>query len=251
MDILLTNDDGIHAPGLRYIYHALKKAGHSVQVVAPLTEQSAVGHAITLSSPLRITEIKENGFEGIAVNSTPADCIKFALSVIYKDKLPDLVFSGINSGPNVGPDVMYSGTVAAATEASHNGCKAIALSFNSRRLIDLCEYADYAVELGARVKWEKIAPRTVLNVNFPNLPFARCKGLRICPQTSAVWRDHYEQRSDPEGRPYWWISGIIPQEDVAPDTDYALLSEGFITLTPLRFDFTNREALDVLKNLES
>ena len=104
------------------------------------------------------------------MNSTPADCIKFALSVIYKDKLPDLVFSGINAGPNVGPDVMYSGTVAAATEASHNGCKAIALSFNSRRLIDLCEYADYAVELGVRVRWEELAPRTVLNVNFPNLP---------------------------------------------------------------------------------
>lgn len=250
MNILLTNDDGIHALGLRYIYYALKKAGHSVQVVAPLTEQSAVGHAITLLSPLRMKEIHEENFEGIAVNSTPADCVKFALSAIYTNSLPDLVFSGINAGANVGPDVMYSGTVAAATEASHNGCRAMALSFNSRRLMDLTEYADYAVELATRVSWSKLAPRTVLNLNFPNLPFSRCKGLRVCTQTSAVWRDHYEQRADPEGRPYWWISGIIPQEDVAPDTDYALLSEGFMTMTPLKFEFTNEEALPVLRELE-
>lgn len=251
MDILLTNDDGIHAPGLRYLYHALKKAGHKVQVVAPLTEQSAVGHAITLLSPLRMHEIKEKDFEGIAVNSTPADCVKLALSTIYTGKVPDLVFSGINAGANVGPDVMYSGTVAAATEASHNNCRAMAVSFNGRRLLDLTEYADYAVELACRVNWDKLAPRAVLNLNFPNLPFQRCKGLKVCPQTSAVWRDHYEQRADPEGRPYWWISGIIPQENVAPDTDYALLSEGFMTMTPLKFEFTDNEALIILQKLES
>ena len=146
MNILLTNDDGIHAAGLRYLYHALLKAGHQVQVVAPLTEQSAVGHAVTLANPLRMNEIKESNFQGIAVNGTPADCIKFALSVIYA-KAPDLVLSGINAGPNVGPDVMYSGTVAAATEAAHSGCRSMAMSFCSRRLIDLSEYADYAVEI--------------------------------------------------------------------------------------------------------
>ena len=250
MDILLTNDDGIHAEGLRYLYFALKKAGHNVQVVAPLTEQSAVGHAITLLSPLRMKEIDEGEFKGFAVNSTPADCVKFALSVIYLNKLPDLVFSGINAGANVGPDVMYSGSVAAAAEAAHNDCRAIAASFNGRRLIDLTEYADFAVELAARTDWDKLPARTVLNLNFPNIPFTRCKGLRVCPQTSAVWRDHYEQRADPEGRPYWWISGIIPQEDVAPGTDYALLSEGFMTLTPLKFEFTSEAAMGVLKELE-
>ena len=250
MNILLTNDDGIHAAGLRYLYHALLKAGHQVQVVAPLTEQSAVGHAVTLANPLRMNEIKESNFQGIAVNGTPADCIKFALSVIYA-KAPDLVLSGINAGPNVGPDVMYSGTVAAATEAAHSGCRSMAMSFCSRRLIDLSEYADYAVEIAKRIDWQDLPDRCVLNLNFPNLPFARCKGLKICPQTSAVWKDHYEQRSDPEGRPYWWISGIIPQEDVAPDTDYALLSEGYMTLTPLQFSFTSHAALPVLKSLES
>lgn len=250
MNILLTNDDGIHAPGLRQIYSALLKAGHQVRVVAPLTEQSAVGHAITLSSPLRMFELNEPGFSGVAVNSTPADCVKFALSVIFQDTRPDLVFSGINAGPNVGPDVIYSGTVAAATEAAHSGCRALALSFNSRRLPDISRYADFAVDLAGRVNWSGLAPRTVLNLNFPNLPFEQCKGLRVCPQTKAVWKDSYQQRLDPEGRPYWWISGAIPPEDVAPDTDYALLNAGFITLTPLLFDLTSQTALSLLRGLE-
>lgn len=248
MNILLTNDDGIHAPGMRYLYHALIKAGHNVQVVAPLTEQSAVGHAITLTSPLRMTEIIEPNFRGIAVNSTPADCIKFALTVIFQQK-PDLVFSGINGGPNIGPDVMYSGTVAAATEAAHSGCRAMALSFNSRKLMDLSEYADYAVELAKRINWTELPARCILNLNFPNMPIADCKGLKVCPQTSAVWLDNYEQRADPEGRPYWWISGVIPKEDVAPDTDYALLSKGYMTLTPLEFDLTNYKAIEILADL--
>lgn len=249
MDILITNDDGIHAIGLRYLYQAALKAGHNVQVVAPLTEQSAVGHAITLADPLRMREIVESDFTGIAVNSTPADCVKFALTVIYETP-PDLVLSGINCGPNVGPDVKYSGTVAAATEAASNNCPAMALSFNSRTPFDLDKYADYAMALIKKIDWANLPLPRLLNLNFPKIELKECKGLRVCPQTSAAWQDHYEKRFDPEGRPYWWISGEIPKEQVAPNSDYALLCDGYITLTPLQFDFNHEKAMPFLANLE-
>lgn len=249
MDILITNDDGIHASGLRYLYKAALNDGHNVQVVAPLTEQSAVGHAITLADPLRMREIEEPDFKGVAVNSTPADCVKFALSVIYKSP-PDLVLSGINRGPNIGPDVKYSGTVAAASEAAANGRPAMALSYNSRQEADLSEYAAWALALAAQINWNALPEPRLLNVNLPNLPFKQCKGVRVCRQTSAPWQDTYEQRFDPEGRPYWWIAGVIPKDEVEPGSDYDLLCQGYITITPLQFDFTSYKLMPLLAELE-
>ncbi len=247
MIVALTNDDGIRAHGLRCLYAALRDAGHSVRVVAPVTEQSAVGHAITVRDPLRVRQYIENGFTGIGVSGTPADCVKLGISVLL-DEEPDIVISGINAGANVGPDIMYSGTVAAAREAAAMGYPAMALSYDSFKEADLTEYARYAVSLMERISWPEIPERRIVNVNFPNLPFEKSKGLKICPQTSAVWHDWYHEYIDPRGTPYWWLDGDIPPERVAPGTDRSLLSEGWITLTPLRFDFTDMEALAILRD---
>lgn len=248
MRIALTNDDGIQAPGLRAIYKALVEAGHSVDVVAPVTEQSAVGHAVTIAMPLRVKEFRENGFRGRGVYGTPTDCMKLGLSSLLDEK-PDIVISGINAGANVGPDILYSGTVSAATEAAHMGYKAIAISYDSFRPADILPQARHAAALIPHISWESLPARCVLNLNYPDLPIKETKGLRVCPQTRAVWQDWYEQRTDPRGTPYWWLNGVIPPETVAPGTDRALLTEGYITLTPLRFDFTDGETLQKLAGL--
>ena len=146
MRVALTNDDGIQAVGLRAIYNALREAGHEVHVVAPMTEQSAVGHAITILNPLRATLVEEPGFTGYGIYGTPADCVKLGTGELMSDP-PDIVVSGINGGANVGPDVLYSGTVAAATEGAHLGFSSLAVSYDSFRVRDLTEHVRYAVAL--------------------------------------------------------------------------------------------------------
>ena len=247
MIVALTNDDGIQAHGLRSLYSALVNAGHRVYVIAPEKEQSAVGHAITVREPLRVKHHTENDFSGFGIAGTPADCVKLGISVLLNEK-PDIVLSGINAGANVGPDIVYSGTVAAAREAAAMGFPALALSFDSFKEADLTEYAEYAITLMEKIVWQEIPERRIINVNFPNLPFAQNKGLKVCPQTSAVWRDWYHERTDPRGTPYWWLDGDIPPEQVLPGTDRAYLTDGWMTLTPLRFDFTDQETLAVLHN---
>lgn len=246
MIIALTNDDGIRAAGIRTLYSVLVEAGHDVRVIAPQTEQSAVGHSITIRDPLRAQEHRENGFFGYGISGTPADCVKLGINVLL-DEEPDIVISGINAGANVGPDIMYSGTVAAAREAAAMGYSAMALSYDSFNPADFTGYAKYAVTLLESIPWQAIPEKRIINVNFPDVPFGECKGLKICPQTSAVWRDWYNEHKDPRGTPYWWLDGKIPPSMVAPGTDRACLSEGWMTLTPLRFDFTDTETLSVLQ----
>ncbi|MFV0349282.1 MAG: 5'/3'-nucleotidase SurE [Halodesulfovibrio sp.] len=250
MIIALTNDDGIQAPGLRALYKALIQAGHTVHCIAPVTEQSAVGHAVTISLPLRVKEFKENGFSGKGVYGTPVDCVKLGLTCLM-DVKPDVVVSGINAGANVGPDILYSGTVSAATEGAHMGFPAIAVSYDNFRPGDLSEQAAFAAELIDNMPWKSLPPRCVINLNFPACPMPEAKGLRVCPQTSAVWKDWYDHRKDPRGSDYWWLNGVIPPETVSAGTDRALLTDGYITLTPLRFEFTDDTALQALSVLDT
>lgn len=247
MIVALTNDDGIRATGLRSLYRALTDAGHEVRVIAPKDEQSAVGHAITVRDPLRMKRYDENGFKGFGITGTPADCVKLGISVLL-DEEPDIVLSGINAGANVGPDIMYSGTVAAAREAAAMGYPAMALSYDSFQPADFSEYAKYAVSLMETIPWLQIPDKRIINVNFPNVPFEKCKGLKVCPQTTAVWHDWYHEHLDPRGAPYWWLDGNIPPEMVAPGTDRALLTDGWMTLTPLRFDFTDADTIGMLQD---
>ncbi len=250
MIIALTNDDGIQAPGLRAMYAALVRAGHTVHCIAPVTEQSAVGHAVTIAMPLRVKEFHENGFRGKGVYGTPVDCVKLGLSRLLEEK-PDLVVSGINAGGNVGPDILYSGTVSAATEGAHMGYPSLAVSYDNFRPGDLSGQADFAVELIGNMPWNNLPPRCVMNLNFPHLPMDSVKGLRVCPQTSAVWKDWYDHRQDPRGTDYWWLDGVIPADTVAPGTDRALLTDGYITLTPLRFEFTDIATMEALRVLDT
>jgi 5'-nucleotidase len=242
MRILLTNDDGIQAVGIRDFYAALVAAGHEVQVVAPISEQSAVGHAITIALPLRVKEFAENGFRGLGVSGTPADCVKLALTTLLPQP-PDVVVSGINAGPNVGVDILYSGTVSAATEGALMGYPAVAVSAEDFAPTDMSDQGRYAAEFLSGRPWEAAPPRCVLNLNFPNRPVRDCLGLVLCAPTPAVYDDWYVTRQDPRGRNYYWLTGVIPPGTLSPDSDRALLTEGHITLSPLRFDFTDRDTM--------
>ncbi|MDO9633203.1 MAG: 5'/3'-nucleotidase SurE [Humidesulfovibrio sp.] len=247
MRILLTNDDGIQAVGLRAMHKALVACGHDVQVVAPITEQSAVGHAITLSSPLRVKEFREEGFFGLGISGTPADCVKLAISTLIKPA-PELVVSGINAGANVGVDIMYSGTVSAATEGALMGFPALAVSMDDHNPTELSGQATYAAELLPRLPFASLPGKCVLNLNFPNLPIAQARELRVCAHTRVAYTDWYEERLDPRGRKYYWMCGELKPEGISQGRDRRLLSEGFITLTPLRFDFTDHETLALLES---
>ncbi|MCF8030398.1 MAG: 5'/3'-nucleotidase SurE [Desulfohalobiaceae bacterium] len=246
MNIILTNDDGIWAVGLRCLARELQRAGHSVHIVAPLTEQSAVGHAVTLSVPLRIREVQEDHFQGTGVSGTPVDCVKMALGTVFRFQ-PDLLISGINGGANVGVDVLYSGTVAAATEAALVGTPSMAVSVDHFHPGDLTEQARYTARLLEQIDWPSLPASRVLNLNFPNCALEESRGLKCCPQTRAVYEDWYETRTDPRGRDYYWLCGEILEKNLEPETDRTLLTQGHITLTPLTFDFTDKMLLQELK----
>lgn len=246
MNILLANDDGIQAVGLRALYYALVEAGHDVQVVAPVTEQSAVGHAVTLSMPIRVKDFREDKFVGKGVYGTPVDCVKLGLTTLM-DEPPDLVLSGINAGANVGVDILYSGTVSAATEGALMELPSMAVSMDNFNPMDLSGQARYCADLLPKIPWKELPPKCVVNLNFPNRPIEEAKELVVCPHTRAPYKDWYDTRQDPRGRPYYWLDGAIPPERISADRDRALLTEGHITLTPLHFDFTDREALSLLQ----
>lgn len=250
MRILLTNDDGIQAVGLRAMHKALVAAGHEVHVVAPITEQSAVGHAITLSAPLRVKEFREEGFFGLGVSGTPADCVKLAISTLLPQP-PELVVSGINAGANVGVDIMYSGTVSAATEGALMGFPALAVSMDNHNPEELSGQAVYAAELLPRLPLGDLPKKCVLNLNFPDRPIDQVLGLKVCPHTRVAYTDWYEERVDPRGRKYYWMCGEIRPEKISPGRDRELLTAGHVTLTPLRFDFTDHETLALLDSLSS
>lgn len=250
MDVLLTNDDGIRATGLRVLYTALREAGHTPHVVAPMYQQSGVGHSLTVFEPLRAAElVEENGFKGLGVYGTPTDCVKLALARILP-KAPDMVISGINAGPNVGPDILYSGTVGAATEAAHEDLPSIAVSHNDHHCgVDLLPHARHLVALAERFQRGKLGPRRVININYPAGECHAAKGLRICQQTSAVWKNIYLERNDPRGAPYWWLEGEIPLATVNEGSDKHWLDRGYITVTPLRFEFTDHEGMSALEDM--
>ena len=248
MKIALTNDDGIQAVGIRAMCRALLEAGHEVRIIAPMTEQSAVGHSITVSRPLRVQHLKEDGFRGFGIYGTPTDCVKLGIGELLSAR-QDIVVSGINAGANVGPDILYSGTVAAATEAAHLGFPALAVSHDSFAPKVLDDHARFAVTILERLPWRDLPARRVLNLNLPDRPVRDFLGLALCPQTPAVWRDWYHRREDPRGAPYWWLDGIIPPEKVDPGSDRGLLSRGWATLTPLKFDFTDTATLEKLRDL--
>ncbi|MBU2548586.1 MAG: 5'/3'-nucleotidase SurE [Proteobacteria bacterium] len=248
MNILLTNDDGIHAPGLAALVRTLASE-HEVFVAAPEYEQSAVGHAITLADPIKVKPISKNGeFFGYALGGTPADCVKLA-SCELMDRRPDLVVSGINLGANVGINLLYSGTVSAATEAAILGLPALAISLDTFRDPDFSSAADLARRLAAKLPELAIPPGVSLNVNVPALPAAEIKGLAWARQGQTPFGERFTRRIDPRGNVYYWRGSERSTQAARPDSDYALLAQGYATITPLRHDLTHHRELIRLKNI--
>jgi 5'-nucleotidase len=248
--ILLTNDDGIYAKGLESLVKVLKKT-YPLWVVAPESEQSAVGHALTLTQPLRVKKIHKNkAFFGYGVSGTPADSVKIALHELIVPR-PRLLISGINLGPNVGINVIYSGTVSAATEGAMMGLTSLAVSLNSYQSRRFETAAQITEKLVARLIKTPLPPGISLNVNVPDLPLSEIKGIRVVKQGTFRFIERFERRMDPRENIYYWQAGIQSPPDESPDTDHALLSAGYVTLTPISFDLTHYPSLTKLTYLET
>ena len=252
MLILLTNDDGIRAPGLVAMYRELIRLGE-VHVVAPETVQSATGHGITLSTPLLTSRVTvEDTFTGTAVDGRPADCVKLAVAKILP-RQPDLVISGINSGANVGINVIYSGTVAAAIEAAFLGLPAVALSLylRSEIPIDYPRTAGIAMTVIRQVLDAGLHGGQVVSVNIPPLrPHESPTGIKVVRQCTNAWNDTYEERTDPRGKRYYWNNTVFRLGSTDADTDVAALRDGYVTLTPLQFDLTHYPMMREWKDRE-
>jgi 5'-nucleotidase len=246
MKVLLTNDDGIHAPGLMALYQELNP-DHEVEIVAPDSEMSAVGHAITLTSPLRVQAIHKNGaFFGYGVQGTPADCVKIAVQELLESP-PDIILSGINPGANVGVNVLYSGTVSAATEGAFLGIKAAAVSLDTRQDPDFRFAARFSREIIRYIMEHGLRERTALNVNIPAVPVDRILGVAITRQGVGRFEERFERRIDPRGNVYYWLSGETPIEEGLVDTDAWALKENKISITPISYDLTCREEIGRLQ----
>ncbi|MBW1799152.1 MAG: 5'/3'-nucleotidase SurE [Deltaproteobacteria bacterium] len=247
MNILLTNDDGIHAPGLMALYNELKKDFH-LEIVAPVYEMSAVGHAITLASPLRVKTVDKNGtFYGYGVEGTPADCVKIAVQEIMRHP-PDIILSGINLGANVGINVLYSGTVSAATEGAFLGIRSAAISLNTRREPDFGYAASFSREIIQFMTTNGLNHGTALNVNIPAVKEEEISGVEITRQSLKQFKESFERRVDPRGNIYYWLSGERPVEEDISDADAVNLKENKISITPIHYDLTNYKELERLKS---
>ena len=246
MKILLTNDDGINSEGLYSLYLQAKKLG-DVTIVAPDAEQSAVGHAITLSQPLRVKEIMRNrSFYGYAVNGTPADCVKIGVRAVMKSR-PDIIISGINLGPNLGTDVIYSGTVSAATEGRILGVPSFAISLATYKKPDYEYAAKFARRLIRVVVRQGLPADTLLNVNVPPVPEGKVRGVKITHQSKSRFIEVFDKRKDPRERTYYWLTGEMAQMEDDRDADDVAIKENYISITPIHFDMTDYRYLEELK----
>lgn len=244
MNVLIANDDGIFSPGIFALASAMREIAERVLVVAPDVEQSAMGHAITIRRPLRYTPTTLTGLdvEAYRVDGTPADCV---IMGIRNGGIPDVVVSGINLGVNIGYDVTHSGTVAAAIEGMTFGLPAIAFSLEvGSTELDFQHIAAYAKLLVPHVVREGLPARTVLNVNFPS---TQPRGVKVVRQSTYGYDDHVVRREDPEGVPYYWITGS-PRAERQADSDFDSVRDGYAAVTPLLFDLTHRDYLQRIKN---
>ncbi len=244
--ILITNDDGIYAPGIYSLTQAMQGAGE-IFVVAPLVEKSAVGHAITLSDPLRVVEVNREGkFFGYAVNGTPADCVKLGCKCILP-RNPDLIISGINQGPNTATNVIYSGTVSAAAEGAIMGIPSIAVSIASFTKPEFAYAAKFSRHLAELVLKNGLPERTVLNVNVPAVPEDEIEGVVVTRQGKGRYEEAFDKRVDPNGRTYYWLTGKRMILDNGNDVDDLVVMQNKVSITPIQYDLTNYSFIEELK----
>lgn len=243
MKILISNDDGVHAPGLAYLAQALSKIG-SVTVVAPDRNRSGVSNSLTLSNPLRVVTAS-NGF--YSVTGTPTDCVHIAVTGLLKE-MPDIVVSGINEGSNLSDDVLYSGTVAAATEGRFLGLPSVAISLAGPR----CEHYDTAAQVAHHLveslRNTPLSSDTILNVNVPDVPISELRGLQVTRLGTRHLAEPTIKALDPRGRKIYWIGPPGLEQDAGPGTDFYAVSNGYVSITPLHVDLTHYKVMDELSN---
>jgi 5'-nucleotidase len=249
--ILVTNDDGLFAPGIRALVEVASTLG-DVVVVAPDSPQSGMGHAITIHNPLRLNRVDSFGdIEAYECNGTPVDCVKLAKHVILKGREVDLCVSGINHGSNASINIIYSGTLSAAMEASLEGINSIGFS-----LLDYSFNANFEPakpfvhQIMKRVLLKGLYDTRLLNVNIPALPDGQIKGMRVCRQANARWVEEFMMAKDPRDQPYYWLSGKFVNEDSGEDTDIWALENGYISIVPSHHDLTNYKSLASLGDLQ-
>ena len=242
MTILVTNDDGIFAPALMRLKAELAPLGRVI-IVAPDRDQSATSHSLTLHRPFRI---HRHDTDVYSVDGTPTDCVVTAYYGLL-DETPNMVISGINHGPNMGEDVFYSGTVAAAIEGTLQGAASMAVSLVTRDLTDFAGPAAFVARLTRSVMDHGLKPRQLLNVNMPHLPQDQIQGVRITRLGSRTYRDTLVRKVDPRGREYYWIGGQDPVWDSRPESDFDAVHAGWISVTPMRLDLTDDSALEAMR----
>ncbi len=247
--ILITNDDGVAAPGIEALIAVMSEIGR-ILVVAPDKPQSAMGHAITINNTLHLNKISKEGdlITKYSCSGTPVDCVKIAVNEILKEK-PDLCVSGINHGSNSAINIIYSGTMSAAIEAGIEGIPAIGFS-----LLDYDWNADFEAikpfvkKIALQVLEEKIKTDLILNVNFPKLPYQDIKGIKICKQAKAYWIEKFDKRTSPLGQDYYWLTGeFINEEKGNTETDEWALENGYISVVPVKYDLTEHQKIEILK----
>jgi len=248
--ILVTNDDGIFAPGIKALVEVVKKIGTPI-VVAPDKPQSGQGHAITITSPLRLKKVEQfEGVESYACSGTPVDCVKLAKNILLKDQTIDLCVSGVNHGSNAALNILYSGTMSAAMEASIEGINSIGFS-----LLDFSFEADFSAAMHygeiliSRLLKEK-KEGILLNVNIPKLPVSDIKGMKICTQGEGRWVEDYKESTDPRGGVYYWLDGNFEKGQYDDNTDLDALKSGYISIVPSQHDLTDYKNIKNLSYLE-
>ena len=245
MRILITNDDGVYAPGIRALAKKLEQIGEII-IAAPISEKSAVSHSLTISRPLFYKKIEVDGMKAYAIDGTPVDCVKLALDQLMIDP-PDIVVSGINQGANTGINIFYSGTVAAALEASLLGFPSIAISLASYDSQDFEFAAETAENFAHYIQQVGLPPNVMININVPNRNRNEIKGFRITYQGNGRYEDSYEKRTTPNGSEYFWLSGKGFKWDQDIDADNYAVKNGWVSITPLKASLYDHDCSGELK----
>lgn len=249
--ILITNDDGYRARGLKKLSDLMRQIG-DVVVISTEVVMSAKGHSITTNDPLRLTLLEEEqGYKSYVINGTPVDCVKMGYQVVMDNK-PDLVVSGINHGSNASVNVVYSGTMAAVVEACMDGIQAIGFSLNSYSSdADFSHVDDYVLKITRDVLENGLPQGVCLNVNIPKRGIEPIRGIKVCRQARAKWIEAFDVRQDPHGKNYYWLTGEFVLDDNADDADCISLEDNYVTVVPTQYDWTAYTALATMKRLEN
>jgi len=248
MEILLTNDDGIYSEGIQVLRKQLEKIA-KVTIIAPDRERSTIGHAMTLRKPLRINEVNINGdYLGYSIDGTPVDCVIMGLLEIMKNSKPDMVVSGINRGPNLGDDIIYSGTVSAAMEGAMRNVPSLAVSIAAYENFKFESAALVTKNIVSHLIKNNLPSNLILNINVPNIDYDKIEGIVVTRHGKRVYQDEIKIIHDPQGTTHYWLGGDLPEGKIEPDTDFEAIYHHKVSITPLSLDLTDYNNMPKVKD---